>query len=240
MTLYLSRLTLRRDPSVAALSTLIDPDGPEKLDAHHRLIWSLFADRPERRRDFLWREDARGRFYSLSRRPPDPSGAGLFAPVDTKAFEPDLRPGDKLRFTLRANAVRSLPPDTKGTRGKKVDVVMHALRLAEDVSEMSSRSEHRETFALNAGREWLAAQGRAHGFRLNTDASGEAAVALDAYRTIDFPGAGRRRKGRPRFGILDLHGKIEVVDPSRFLAQLALGFGRAKAFGCGLMLIRRA
>ena len=33
---------------------------------------------------------------------------------------------------------------------------------------------------------------------------------------------------------------IEVTDPPAFLARLAAGFGRAKAFGCGLMLIRRA
>jgi CRISPR system Cascade subunit CasE len=30
-----------------------------------------------------------------------------------------------------------------------------------------------------------------------------------------------------------------VKEPDRFLAKLAQGFGRARAFGCGLMLIRR-
>jgi len=43
--MYLSRLTLSRAPSAAA------------LDAHHRLLWSLFSDDPDRRRDFLWREE---------------------------------------------------------------------------------------------------------------------------------------------------------------------------------------
>lgn len=240
MTLYLSRVALRRDPSVEALSALIDPDGPEKLDAHHRLIWSLFADGPERRRDFLWREDGRGRFYTLSQRPPDPSGAGLFAPVDTKAFEPELRRGDHLRFTLRANATRSLPPRSRGDRGERVDVVMHALSQAEDDAEIAPRSERRDAAALIAGRAWLAAQGESHGFRIHDGPDGEPAVAVDSYSTMDLPGARGRRKGRPRFGVLDLAGEIEVLDPARFLAQLASGFGRAKAFGCGLMLIRRA
>ncbi|WP_243641924.1 type I-E CRISPR-associated protein Cas6/Cse3/CasE [Rhodovulum steppense] len=45
---------------------------------------------------------------------------------------------------------------------------------------------------------------------------------------------------QPQFGILDLEGRIEVTDPEALLARLARGFGRAKAFGCGLMLIRRA
>jgi CRISPR system Cascade subunit CasE len=40
--------------------------------------------------------------------------------------------------------------------------------------------------------------------------------------------------------VLDFEGVLEVTDPVRFLAALANGFGRARAFGCGLMLIRRA
>ena len=43
-----------------------------------------------------------------------------------------------------------------------------------------------------------------------------------------------------QFGILDLTGLLEVTDPPLFLSHLAAGFGRAMAFGCGLMLIRRA
>ncbi|WP_408742519.1 type I-E CRISPR-associated protein Cas6/Cse3/CasE [Acetobacter peroxydans] len=43
-----------------------------------------------------------------------------------------------------------------------------------------------------------------------------------------------------KLGILDLSGRIEITDPSLFLTQMAQGFGRAKSFGCGLMLIRRA
>ena len=50
----------------------------------------------------------------------------------------------------------------------------------------------------------------------------------------------RGRRARPlRAGVLDLEGLLEIRDPERFLAALAQGFGRAKAFGCGLMLIRR-
>ena len=43
-----------------------------------------------------------------------------------------------------------------------------------------------------------------------------------------------------RFSVLDFTGVLEVRDPAAFLAAIARGFGRAKAFGCGLMLIRRA
>jgi CRISPR system Cascade subunit CasE len=42
------------------------------------------------------------------------------------------------------------------------------------------------------------------------------------------------------FSALDLSGVLEVQDGEPFLAALLSGFGKAKAFGCGLMLIRRA
>jgi CRISPR system Cascade subunit CasE len=48
-----------------------------------------------------------------------------------------------------------------------------------------------------------------------------------------------RPKAAIRIGVLDLEGVLVVSDPARFCHCLAQGFGRAKAFGCGLMLIRR-
>ena len=42
-----------------------------------------------------------------------------------------------------------------------------------------------------------------------------------------------------RLGTLEYEGSLVVRDPAAFLAGLFTGFGRARAFGCGLMLIRR-
>ena len=39
---------------------------------------------------------------------------------------------------------------------------------------------------------------------------------------------------------LDFGGILTVVDPERFIEALYQGVGSAKAFGCGLMLVRRA
>ena len=54
MSLFISRLQLARDPSLDALSALLNPpgDGPQR-DAHHRLVWSAFAGDPAAARDFL-------------------------------------------------------------------------------------------------------------------------------------------------------------------------------------------
>ena len=41
------------------------------------------------------------------------------------------------------------------------------------------------------------------------------------------------------FSTLDFEGALEVQDPTAFLSGIAHGFGAAKAYGCGLMLVRR-
>ena len=53
MTLYLTRLTLNRNAPAAALLPLLNPREPAaSADAHHRLIWSVFADSGERKAGF--------------------------------------------------------------------------------------------------------------------------------------------------------------------------------------------
>ena len=63
---YLSRVCLKQDASVGALAPLLlgQAHNPSKTGhpAHH-LIWSLFADHADRRRDFLWREMRTGVFF---------------------------------------------------------------------------------------------------------------------------------------------------------------------------------
>ncbi|GIX15249.1 MAG: type I-E CRISPR-associated protein Cas6/Cse3/CasE [Paracoccaceae bacterium] len=217
--MYLSRLTLARKPDVAALGQLLEPaHAGRRMDAQHRLIWSAFAGDPAASRDFLWRDMGRGQFMVLSPRPP--SASALFEPPEVRPFHPDLAPGDRLAFVLRANATR----DRKGVG--RVDVVMDALKPVPKPERAARRME----IARNAGKDWLAGQGARAGFRLLD-------CHVAAYAQRDLPGRGPRP---PRFGVLDLEGVLEVADPPAFLARLCRGFGRARAFGCGLMLIRRA
>ncbi|MFD3189014.1 type I-E CRISPR-associated protein Cas6/Cse3/CasE [Sedimentitalea sp. HM32M-2] len=222
MSLYLSRLEIASNPSTRALSRLISPDeAGARRGAHHRLIWTAFADHPGRQRDFLWREEGRGIFLTLSARPP--KALDLFRHPDVKPFDPQLAPGDQLAFCLRANATRS----RKGAG--RVDVVMDALHaLPKD-----ERAEARGEAAQREGAAWLARQGQDAGFRLQE-------CTVESYATETLPEYRGPRKGAPRFGILDIRGQLEITDADRFLTRLVQGFGRAKAFGCGLMLIRRA
>ncbi|MGB3501844.1 MAG: type I-E CRISPR-associated protein Cas6/Cse3/CasE [Mesorhizobium sp.] len=221
MSLYLSHIRLARSPSVRALAGLFAPDdGPRRRSAQHNLLWSAFSDGPDRERDFLWREESDGSFLVLSAR--EPSQIDLFEPHRVKPFAPSLSAGDRLDFVLRANATRT----KRG--GARVDVVMDALHSLPGGERAAMRME----LARREGRAWLERQGEVSGFRVLE-------ASADDYSTETLPSPDRR-KGRPRFGIIDFSGRLEVDDPEAFLGRVAGGFGRAKAFGCGLMLVRRA
>ncbi len=229
--MYLSRMTLSRTPSMQALSSLLDPAHQgAALDAHHRLVWSAFNERGVGKRDFLWRRDSDGCFYALSEQAPAPSD--FFEDIETREFAPVLSCGDRLSFTLRANATRSvetpgdIAPNGK-LRRRKHDVIMHALRGSND------RAAERDVLVQQEGAAWLSRQGHRLGFEnLNCH--------VEAYTQITVPAGRGKRKGQPHFGVLDISGIIEVTEPALFLAAIKTGFGGAKSFGCGMMMIRRA
>ena len=236
MTLYLTRAVLDREARAAALAPLLDPPDPDRaLDAHHRLIWTLFPGR-NAVRDFLWRADGRGRFFILSRR--EPVQSELFRPLETTDFSPRLAPGDRLGFILRANATkdRRVPTTECGRRPhRRVDLVMDALhktagQSALGSSRVSERPGLRMKLADQVAADWLAAKGARGGFVLGR-------IRVEDYSVRQFS---RSAKSPVTFGLLDLSGILSVKEPDTFLATLGAGLGRARAFGCGLMLIRRA
>lgn len=226
---YLSRARLRRDAPLKALAPLLlspGGDGSPTVHPGHHLVWSLFADGSGRRRDFLWREMQTGLFFILSARPPrDPHD--LFDLAEPKPFSPALAAGDRLAFSLRANPLvrRRKPP-----RGRSVkhDVVMDALHA----HPAGERARHRRGVVREHGLAWLERQARKAGFAI-----GSHDVQVDGYEQRRVA----RRDGPPMsYSTLDFTGILTVSDPTAFLPALSNGFGGAKAYGCGLMLIRRA
>lgn len=236
MTLHLTRAVLDRNAGAAALAPLLDPPDPDQaFDAHRRLVWTLFPGR-QASRDFLWRADGRGRFFILSHR--SPVRSDLFRPLDTTDFTPVLAVGDRLAFVLRVNATkdRRVPEQPDGRRpDRRVDLVMDAL-YGEAGQTVAGRDRaaagpgKRMEIADRVAADWLAGQGRRHGF------------ALDRVRAEDYSvrRISRGRQSPATLGVLDLSGLLTVTEPAAFVAALGVGFGRARAFGCGLMLIRRA
>lgn len=228
-TLFLSRARVRRDAPIVALRDVLVPgDDSARFSAGHRLVWTLFADTKERDRDFLWREWEPGHFLILSRRPPVDAHA-IFDLDPSKPFRPELRGGERVRFSLRANATvaKSL---ISGVRGKPCDMVMDALHKLPP----TERARERPRIVQEVGLRWLSAQGERSGFTVDRERD---RVNVMSYRQLQL---GRRGATPARVGVLDLEGTVTVTEPDRFVERVAAGFGRAKAFGCGLMLIMRA
>jgi CRISPR system Cascade subunit CasE len=225
--LFLSRISLCNEPSVATLGEiLLDTSGRHRSEISRRLVWTLFADRADRRRDFLWREDAARRFYVLSSRPPLDRHQ-LFT-VETKAFEPALSRSDRLVFSLRANATISRPRGDTKRAGKRDDVVMAALKAIPG----GGRAEARKELIRRESLAWLRRQSPGAGFDFN-----EQDVRVDGYQPLTIRGDG---KNALRLTIIEFDGMLTVRDPDLFVSKIASGFGRGKAFGLGLMLVRRA
>lgn len=241
--LYLSRATLRSAPSIDALTPVLAPTDPAaRAQVDHRLVWSLFAEDRDATRDFLFRREDRGapttraRFLVLSRRPPD-RDSPLFD-VETKAFAPALEKGDRLGFSLLANPAVT---HWRVVDGKKVrrrdDVVMHALTTIPS----GERAARRPQIIEAEGRRWLESQGARAGFAIWA----ADALKIDGYDQIEIGrdlvcARATRRRETIAASVLSFDGCLTVTEPELFLDNLARGFGRARAFGCGLMLIRRA
>ncbi len=138
--------------------------------------------------------------------------------IECRPFASELRTGQSLCFNLRAN-----PTICKA--GKRHDLLMEAKRQVRGQAEGSDVWLHQQQAAL----DWLAAQGERSGFTLLD-------TSVDAYRQQQL----RRENSRQliQFSSVDYTGMLTVTDPGLFLQRLSQGYGKSRAFGCGLMLIK--
>lgn len=194
----------------------------------HQLLWKMFSEDDER--NFLYREEQVGsgypEFFLLSRN--KPSLLPMVFDIQSKAFNPVLSVGQRLGFKLRVNPTVAKKDDQR--KRQRHDVLMNAKRqLKEEGIKDSRRVKHAMEQAALA---WFADEKR-------LDQWG---IQLDALPNIESYTQHRSSKqsGKPiQFSSVDFQGVITVKDVQKFLAQYQKGFGRSKAFGCGLMLIRR-
>lgn len=223
--MIISRIRLSERPSAGSLFRLLS----DRLDAYesHRLVWALFGDDPERERDFLYRLDWRGgRPEIMAVSQEEPRDEHNLFDIETKAYAPALRAGDRLSYMIRLNPV--LRKEVDGRR-RKVDVVMDAVHARRAAGE--AHPDRREV-ARSVLPDWLAHQGRRDGFEPVAEA-----LVVDSYDRVQFFSRARRRV---QIAGVDLRGELTVTDPDAFQRMLFGGLGSAKAFGFGLMLVRRA
>ena len=223
-------------------SVLMPVEGLEREAAHawasgpyaeHQWLWKLFAAPEGTPRDFLYRRrdvDGLPRFYLLSQRPPQLRHEAWR--VQTTVYEPTVQAGDRLRFELRANPTIS----HKGAKhSKRHDVVMDAKRqlLAArglqrwgDWKDGADKPSHYDLVQQHC-TAWLERRAEANGFEIDGDA-----LCVEGYEQHEH------KRGALRYTSVDFSGELTVTDASAFNAVLRKGLGHAKAFGCGLVLVR--
>ncbi|HDR47208.1 MAG TPA: type I-E CRISPR-associated protein Cas6/Cse3/CasE [Geoalkalibacter subterraneus] len=222
--MYFSRIRLRRGVSPREIAKLTGMNGYKV----HQLVWNLFADHPDRRRDFTYRYESVGgwpSFYTVSSREPV-DAVGLWE-MQAKEYSPHLRTGQRLGFSLRVNPVRTRH-DANGKQ-QRHDVVMEEKMKRRNMGDDIDLPE----IVQEQGYLWLAKRSASQGFNVSA-----ANVRVDGYQQHRFfKGKGNKPV---TFSTLDFNGVLIVSEPDVFVENTLFGgFGPAKAFGCGLMLVRK-
>ncbi|WNB74750.1 type I-E CRISPR-associated protein Cas6/Cse3/CasE [Methylomonas koyamae] len=211
----------------------------------HQILWQLFRDKPEEERDFLFRQDTDSYglpiFYLLSKYQPQHEGNTWL--IETKPFQPTLKAGDLLSFSLRANPVEQVKlerseseqlehaeqrkanglPEKQTKKRIHHDVVM---QLKKSLSDEERQSYSQAELEQQAGEKWLNERAEKNGFRVLS-------VTAQGYQQHHF------KKRQIKISTLDFTGELQITDPEKFRQTLFTGLGRAKAFGCGLLMVRR-
>ena len=194
----------------------------------HSLIWDLFTDGPERKRDFIYRQDeVHGipAFFCISDRVPN-DRKGIWI-VEPKPYAPVMKKDQVFSFVLRANPVRAKRDDEH--KQHRHDVVMEAKTSLKEKQGVLPREAD---IVQEAGFVWLAQKGEANGFSIRGED-----IRADGYLQHRF----KKTKGNHeiRISTIDFTGLLTVTDPDAFIRALFAGIGPAKGFGCGMMMIKR-
>jgi len=87
----------------------------------------------------------------------------------------------------------------------------------------------------NALESWWKRQGERCGFQLGFEDNGFGKFQNSAYQWHALPEKGKQAG----FSSVDLVGELQITDKEKFTMALFNGIGRSKAFGCGLLIIRK-
>jgi CRISPR system Cascade subunit CasE len=194
----------------------------QALAPEHHVVWSLF-DRSENERRWLYRRLTSRDLRIISTYAPKSSPYAAVVTTREQSFD-WLKPGMRLVFKLRANAVQRIAADGKT---RKVDVVMHALHPLRP----EERSARREDITQAAYLKWMQRQGVAHGFSVEQ----ETFQVLAHYRER-IP---RRNAAPALINCGELVGLLTVTDGQALGRCLSEGLGASRSFGCGLLEVVR-
>ncbi len=221
--MYFSKITLKPTANRAEYAQTVCNNTYKE----HQVLWKLFNDNPDAKRDFIYRYEPQQNtpaYYIVSERKPVDND--YLWDIQSKAYEPVLVSGLQFAFMLRVN-----PVVTKN--GQRHDVVMHEKRRIDYKNMDKNKRPTTQELVEKAGREWLLKRSETGGFSFD-----DSSVRIDGYQ----PNTSGRKRGKKeiRYNTMDFRGILTVTDAEKFSNTLMQGLGKAKAFGCGFMLIRRA
>ena len=226
--MYFSRITFNPLVDHQQLAKTLCSDSYRE----HQALWQLFDNDPDAKRDFLYRqviEHGRMKYYVLSKRMPVDK-TGIWCVDRPKPYNPCLSAGQKLFFMLRANPIITVN-DSDGKK-QRHDVVMHEQKRIGYKQMLRTERPPLRQLIQESCTKWLDMRASVNGFAFEPDA-----VIADGYQQHQSPA--KNQKWPIRYSTVDLQGILTVTEPDLFRKLLMSGIGKSKAFGCGLLLVRR-
>lgn len=185
----------------------------------HQALWKLFPGYEDGERDFLFRVEqfqsgvgAQVLLQSAIKPEGNEQSPMLLA---QREFALNIPNGQRLRFRLRANPIKTIKDSSKGTVEKKGKTFTKTVRvpLLHEEQQQAWLERKLQDFA-----------------QLET-------VIVQPEPVTYFRKVKEGRSGKIQTVLFD--GIMTVTDPAEFELQILHGIGPAKAFGCGLLSVAR-
>jgi CRISPR system Cascade subunit CasE len=221
--MFMSKVRLRTSErgGTGALAAFL-AGASDRIGQAHQIVWSLFGDK-EGKRDFLYRLTGTGPSEPILIYSPEAvdDRHGLWD-VATSRFvlANELSVGDRLIWSIRVNA-------TIKVGSQRHDVVMHARRGGDQA--------HWDDIAQRTVPPWMETKLAAAGLEAPA-----LAMMVEAYTRRRFAHDPRSRGQAVTIATTDLRGTGTVTNSDALRAALLAGIGSGRAYGCGMLLIRRA
>jgi CRISPR system Cascade subunit CasE len=249
MPYYFSRISIQPTATIKMLREkgfLNNHEHDKYRDRFHKVMWEMFEVERGGERPFVYNihrgDDNFPVFHIVSEIPPQPH-SDLWS-VQTKEYNPQIQAGEILDFSLCASPTartKPTPKDSSGIptslrakdnflRGKEIDAIIEARKESlQSFPPESKGYQSSEAIIQSAGRAWLIKQSAKYGFSIPEP---EKTLMVFGYSTMKL-------KKENHFSSIQYKGILRVEDEERFRTTLFEGLGKGRAFGCGLLMVKR-
>ncbi len=178
----------------------------------HKALWELFPNRPDDARDFLFRIEKEktgvGTLLLLQSPHAPHQAAELVDVVASRDYSPNIFNGQRIRFLLKANPVKTIK-DARGRKNRKGEIKKCRVPLIKENEQL----------------QWL--QRKLSGVAMVEE------VQIDPCSPLYF----RKGQQAGKIVPVRFQGVLTLSDAEAFQALVDNGVGAAKALGCGMFSI---